>query len=310
MVTASGMAAISAALLSVLGGGGHLLVQGQLYGGTHSFVHDDLPRLGVTHDVIDVQDPASWASRLRPQTRAIYVESMTNPLLEVADHRAVVAFAREHGLVAMIDNTFATPVNFRPLALGYDLALHSATKYLNGHSDLAAGAIAGSRERVGAIHHLMAHLGGALDPHACFLLERGLKTLVLRVRAQNANAQAVAEFLAGRREVVGVNYPGLPTHPQHARARELFGGCSGMLSFELADEAAAKAWIARTTLPIHGPSLGGAETLVVRPAVTSHVGLPREERHRLGIRDGLIRVSVGIEAVEDVIADFARAFGG
>jgi cystathionine beta-lyase/cystathionine gamma-synthase len=309
MVTASGMAAISAALLSVLGDGGHLLVQGQLYGGTHSFVHEDLPRLGIAHDVIDVQDPASWAAKLRPQTRAIYVESMTNPLLEVADHRAVVAFAREHGLVSLIDNTFASPVNFRPLELGYDLALHSATKYLNGHSDLAAGAVAGSRDRVRAIHHLMAHLGGALDPHGCFLLERGLKTLVLRVRAQNANAQAVAEFLAGRREVLRVNYPGLPSHPQHARAKELFAGCSGMLSFELADEAAARAWIARTTLPIHGPSLGGPETLVVRPAATSHVGLPREDRERLGIRDGLIRVSVGIEAVEDVIADFARAFG-
>jgi cystathionine beta-lyase/cystathionine gamma-synthase len=308
LVTASGMAAISAALLSVLAEGGHLLVQGQLYGGTHSFVTEDLPRFGIAYDFIDAQDPASWRSRLRPQTRAIYVESLTNPLLQVADHRAAAAFAREHRLVALIDNTFATPVNFRPIEHGFDVVLHSATKYLNGHSDLAAGVLVASRARVREVHHLLNHLGGALDPHACFLLERGLKTLAVRVRAQNANAQRLAEFLAGRPEVVGVNYPGLAQHPQHARARELFEGFSGMLSFELASGPAAMAWISRTRLPIHAPSLGGLETLVTRPAATSHVGLSPEERERVGIRDGLIRVSVGLEAVEDVIEDFAQAF--
>jgi cystathionine gamma-synthase/cystathionine gamma-lyase/cystathionine beta-lyase len=238
----------------------------------------------------------------------VYVEAITNPLVQVADHRAIAAFAREHRLASLIDNTFATPVNFRPLEIGFDVVLHSATKYLNGHSDLAAGAIVGSRERIGKAHHLLNHLGGSLDPHACFLLERGLKTLALRVRAQNANAQRVAEFLASRREVRQVHYPGLATHPQHTRARELFAGCSGMLSFEMESGEAAVAWISRTRLPIHGPSLGGVETLVTRPAATSHVGMPREERERAGIRDGLIRVSVGIEAVEDVVDDFARAF--
>lgn len=310
LVTSSGMAAISAALLATLGGGGHLLVQDKLYGGTHSFVVEDLPRFGAAYDFIDAQDPESWSAKLRPATRAIYVESMTNPLVEVADHRAVAEFARAHGLAALIDNTFATPVNFRPLELGFDVVLHSATKYLNGHSDLAAGAVVGSRERVAAVHHLQNHLGGALDPHACFLLERGLKTLSLRVRAQNANAQRLAEFLGGRKEVVRVNYPGLARHPQHARAQELFTGCSGMLSFELASGTAASEWIARTRLAIHGPSLGGPETLVTRPAATSHVGLSPAERERAGIRDGLIRVSVGFEAVEDVIDDFAAAFAG
>jgi cystathionine beta-lyase/cystathionine gamma-synthase len=308
LVTASGMAAISAALLSVLAEGGHLLVPGQLYGGTHSFVTEDLPRLGISHDFVDAQDPGSWRARLRPQTRAIYVETLTNPLLQVADHRAAAAFAREHRLVALIDNTFATPVNFRPIEHGFDVVLHSATKYLNGHSDLAAGVLVASRERVRAVHHLLNHLGGALDPHACFLLERGLKTLALRVRAQNASALRLAEFLASRLEVVRVNYPGLPQHPQHARARELFEGFSGMLSFELGGGAAAIEWISRTRLAIHGPSLGGPETLVTRPAATSHVGLAPEERERIGIRDGLIRVSVGLEAIEDVIEDFAQAF--
>jgi cystathionine beta-lyase/cystathionine gamma-synthase len=310
VVTASGMAAISATLLSLLPDGGHLLVQDKLYGGTHSLVVDDLPRLGIGYDFIDAQDPASWRARLRPETRAVYVETMTNPLVEVADHEAVVAFAREHGLVSVIDNTFASPVNFRPIEHGYDLVVHSATKYLNGHSDLAAGVIVGPRDRVRAAHHLLNHLGGSLDPHACFLLERGLKTLVLRVRAQNANAQRLAELLAGRPEVVRVSYPGLPQHPQHERATRLFEGCSGMLSFELASGEAAIAWIARTRLPIHGPSLGGVETLVTRPVATSHAGLSPAARERVGIRDGLVRVSVGIEAIEDVIDDFARAFEG
>jgi cystathionine beta-lyase/cystathionine gamma-synthase len=308
LVTASGMAAISAALLASLADGGHLLVQDQLYGGTHSFVTEDLPRLGVSYDFIDAQDPASWRAKLKPTSRAIYVESMTNPLVQIADHRAVAAFAREHGLASLIDNTFATPVNFRPIEHGFDVVLHSATKYLNGHSDLAAGAVVGSRDRVRKVHHLLNHLGGSLDPHACFLLERGLKTLALRVRAQNANAQRLAEFLAGHPAVKRVNYPGLEQHPQHARARTLFQGCSGMLSFELENGQAAVDWIARTRLAIHAPSLGGMETLVTRPVATSHAGMSAEERRRVGIGDGLIRVSVGLESIEDVVDDFAQAF--
>jgi cystathionine beta-lyase/cystathionine gamma-synthase len=308
LVAASGMAAITAALLSALAEGGHLLVQDQLYGGTHSFVTEDLPRLGVSYDFIDAQDPPSWRAKLRPNSRAIYVEAMTNPLVQIADHAAVAAFAREHGLLSLIDNTFATPVNFRPLEHGFDVVLHSATKYLNGHSDLAAGAIVASRERVRTVHHLLNHLGGSLDPHACFLLERGLKTLALRVRAHNANAQRLAEFLAACPKVKRVNYPGLEQHPQHARARKLFQGCSGMLSFELESGPAAVEWISRTRLAIHAPSLGGMETLVTRPVTTSHVGLSPEERQRAGIGDGLIRVSVGLESVEDVIDDFAQAF--
>jgi cystathionine beta-lyase/cystathionine gamma-synthase len=304
----TGMAAVSASLLSVLGDGGHLLVQQQLYGGTHAFVVEDLPRLGIGYDFIDAQDPGSWGAKLRPTTRAVYVETMTNPLLQVADHPAVVAFAREHKLVSLIDNTFATPVNFRPIEHGFDVVLHSATKYLNGHSDLAAGAVIASRERIRSVHHLLNHLGGSLDPHACFLLERGLKTLAVRVRAQGANAQRLAEFLARRPEVKQVNYPGLEQHPQHERARRLFQGFSGMLSFELESGTAAIDWISRTRLPIHAPSLGGMETLVTRPAATSHIGLAPEERERVGIRDGLISVSVGLEAVEDVIDDFEQAF--
>ena len=308
LVTASGMAAITAAMLAVLGKGGHLLIQDQLYGGTHSFVTHDFAAFGLSYDFIAPDEPDTWKDKLRPDTRAIYVETMTNPLLEVADHRAVVAFAREHGLVSMIDNTFATPVNFRPIETGFDLSLHSCTKYLNGHNDLVAGAAIGSSEQVQRVKKRLDHLGGSLDPHACFLLERGLKTLVLRVQRQCESSLALARRLEEHPEVRRVNHPGLETHPHHARARELFAGFGGMLSFEFRRGAeAAKRFLGRVEIPINGPSLGGVETLVTRPVTTSHAGLTVEELEQAGISDALVRVSVGIEAVDDLIRDFEAA---
>jgi cystathionine beta-lyase/cystathionine gamma-synthase len=311
LVTASGMAAISTSLLTVLSAGDHLLVQDSLYGGTHGFVTEELPAFGISYDFIDAEDPGSWAGLLRERTRAIYVEAITNPLLQVADLPAVARFAREHGLVSMIDSTFASPVNFRPLEHGFDLSIHSATKYLNGHSDIVAGAVIGGGELVEKIRRKVNHLGGSLDPHACFLLHRGLKTLALRVRHQNASALAIAGFLEAAAGVSRVNYPGLASHPHHARARELFSGCGGVVSFELAGGAEAAArFIARTTLPRHTVSLGGVETLITRPALTSHFGMTAEERRRLGISDGLIRLAVGIEAAEDLVADLDQALCG
>jgi cystathionine beta-lyase/cystathionine gamma-synthase len=271
-------------------------------------ITEHFERFSLSHTFIDPHAPESWRAALRPETRAIYTESITNPTMQVIDHERVVAFAREHGLVALIDNTFATPVNFRPLELGYDIALHSATKYLNGHSDVAAGALCGRRERVAEITHLLNELGGMLDPHACFLLNRGMKTLTLRVREQNANALSLARFLAEHPAVRHVHYPGLETHPQHALAKKLFAGYGGMLSFELRGEAAAaRTFFERVTIPTVGPSLGGVETLLTRPAATSHRGLTAEARQRLGIGDGLIRVSTGIESAEDLLADFGQA---
>ena len=310
LVTASGMAAISTTLLTLLGTGDHLLAQSCLYGGTHDFLTRDFPALGISHDFIDADDPGSWEAKLRPETKAIYVETLTNPLLELADLEAVAAFARERGLVSIIDNTFATPVNFRPIEHGFDLSIHSCTKYMNGHSDIVAGAIMGRRELVERVKHKLDHLGGSLDPHAAYLLHRGVKTLWVRVRHQNESALAIAKFLASRPEIARVNYPGLPTHPRHERARRLFAGFGGMLSFELHGGVdAAKRFIAATTLPIKAPSLGGVETLLTQPALTSHAGLSREDRRRLGITDGLVRMSVGLEATEDVIEDFAAALG-
>ena len=308
LVTASGMAAISTSLLAILSAGDHLLAQDCLYGGTHDFLTRDLPAMGITYDFIDGNDPDSWKAKLRPSTRAIYVETMTNPLLQVADLRAVVSFARAHDLVSMIDNTFASPINFRPAEIGFDLSLHSCTKYLNGHSDIVAGAIIGRSRFVEKITHKLNHLGGSLDPHACFLLHRGMKTLAVRMRYQNESALEIARFLDSHQAVAQVNYPGLEHHPGHQRAKELFEGFSGMLSFELkGGMQAAERFMEKTTLPVIAPSLGGIETLLTRPATTSHSGMPPEERRRLGISDGLIRLSVGIEAPEDLIADFAQA---
>jgi cystathionine beta-lyase/cystathionine gamma-synthase len=308
LVTASGMAAISTTLLTVLSPGDHLLAQNCLYGGTHDLVTGELARLGISHDFIDGDQAESWTALLRPNTRAIYVEAMSNPLLEVVDLEAVVQFARAHRLISLIDNTFATPVNYRPLAAGFDLALHSATKYLNGHSDIVAGAVAGSAKTIERIRQRANHLGGSLDPHAAFLLKRGLKTLALRVRYQNDSTLQIAQFLAGHPEVARVNYPGLETHPQHARARRLFSGCGGVLSFELRGALSrADEFAARVRIPIVAPSLGGVHTLLTRPATTSHAGLTRTQRERLGISDSLLRLSVGIESPLDLIADLEQA---
>jgi cystathionine beta-lyase/cystathionine gamma-synthase len=308
LVTSSGMAAISTSLLTVLSVGDHLLAQDCLYGGTHDFLTRDFAALGIAFDFIPPDDPDTWRKRLRPNTRAIYVESMTNPLLQVADLKAVPNFAKEHGILSMIDNTFPSPVNFRPMEWGFDLSIHSATKYLNGHSDLVAGAVIGKVELIEKITRKLNHLGGSLDAHAAFLLHRGLKTLAVRVRHQNQSALRIASVLEQHPAVARVNYPGLESHPRHQRARELFDGFSGMMSFELKGGVdAAERFMHGVRLPVIAPSLGGIETLVTRPATTSHSGMSPEDRRRLGITDGLIRVSIGLEATDDLIEDFSQA---
>ena len=311
LVTSSGMSAISTALLTVLSTGDHLLVQDCLYGGTHDFVTKDLGTFGISYDFIDGDNPRSWKEKLRPNTKAIYVETMTNPLLQIADHGMVVEFAKQHGLISLIDNTFASPINFRPPEHGYDLSLHSCTKYLNGHSDIVAGAVIGRSELIDRVKHKLDHLGGSLDPHACSLLHRGMKTLALRVRYQNESTLKIAAFLEKHRAVEKVNFPGLEKHPQHARARDLFNGFGGMLSFELKGGVqTAKQFMKRTILPVIAPSLGGVETLLTLPSETSHSGMRPEDRKALGISDGLVRMSVGIEGTEDIIEDFQSALVG
>jgi cystathionine beta-lyase/cystathionine gamma-synthase len=308
LVTASGMAAITTTLLSLLSTGDHLLAQDCLYGGTHDFVTRILPSLGIEYDFIDPDDVSSWEARLRPRTRAIYVESLSNPLLGVADLENVVEFARAHNLVSIVDNTFTSPVNYRPPERGFDLSLHSGTKYLNGHSDIVAGAVIGRADLLDRIKRQLDLLGGSLDPHAAYLLHRGIKTLGLRVRHQNQSALRIAQFLEDHPAIQKVHYPGLESHPHHSRARSLFDGFGGMLSFELrGDLDAAERLLRRLTLPVVAPSLGGVETLITRPATTSHAGMSAQDRLRLGITDGLVRLSVGIEATDDLLSDFDGA---
>jgi len=308
LVTASGMAAISTTLLTLLSTGDHLLAQDCLYGGTYDFVTRDLEKFGISFDFIEGNNPDSWKSKLRLTTKAIYVEAISNPLMRVPDLDAVVSFARAQHLVSVVDNTFASPINYRPPEHGFDLSLHSATKYLNGHSDIVAGAVIGPSKLVEQVTHRLNHLGGSLDPHAAFLLHRGVKTLAVRVKQHNTNAQQIAEFLEQQPKILRVNYPGLKSHPQHARASKLFDGYGGMMSFELKGGVkAAESFMHNTKLPVIAPSLGGVETLLTRPAVTSHSGMTSKDREKLGITEGLIRLSVGIEAVEDLIADFRQA---
>ena len=309
MVASSGMAAISTTLLSLLAKGDHFLLQECLYGGTHDFVTKDLPALGIEYDFIDASDPSSWESKLRKNTKAIYVETIANPLMGVPELAAIVDFARSHKIVSMIDNTFASPINFRPAEMGFDLSLHSCTKYLNGHSDIVGGACIGKATLVKNATRKLNHLGGTLDPHAAFLLHRGMKTLALRVRQQNESALKIANFLEKHAAIGGVNYPGLESHPGHARAAKWFDGFGGMLSFELKEHDAqiTDQFLKALQLPICAPSLGGVESLITRPATTSHLGLSKADRKKIGISDALVRFSTGIEATEDLIEDFDQA---
>ena len=310
LVTGSGMTAITGALLSVLKPGDHLLAQNSLYGGTHSFVTSLMADFDIAVTFIDAHAPDTWSQHLRPQTRAVYVESITNPLLHVCDLDGIIEFARDRELVSLIDNTFATPFNYRAVEAGFDLSLHSATKYLNGHSDIVAGAILGRKDLVEKAGKTLKHLGGSLDPHACFLLHRGLQTFGLRMRQHNQNALELARFLAAHSAVHHVYFPGLVTHPQHARATQLFAGYGGMVAIELnGGLEAAEACIRRLKIPIYAPSLGGVESLITRPVISSHAGLTPAERAEAGIRDDLLRISVGCESPDDLKQDFAQALG-
>ena len=308
LVASSGMAAITTTLLTILSNGDHLLIQDCTYGGTHSFVTHEFARYGIAYDIIDSTDPSTWKSKLRPNTKAIYVEAIANPVMSVSDLAAAADFAKEHGLVSMVDNTFASPMNFRPAEWGFDLSLHSCTKYMNGHNDIVAGAVIGRAELVEQVRLNLNHLGGSLDPHACFLLHRGMKTLALRVRHQNVSALAIARFLDEHPAIAGVNYPGLIGNPHHARAAEFFDGFGGMLSFNLEGGArAAERLLDGVELPVIAPSLGGVDSLMTLPALTSHRLLSPQERARIGIGDGLVRMSVGIEATDDLIEDLQQA---
>ena len=308
VATSSGMAAVTTILLSLMRAGDHLLASDCLYGGTHDFLTGHAAGLGWSYSFVDAGRPETWAAARTERTKVFLVETITNPLMRVGLLDQVADFGQREGIVTVIDNTFASPVNFRPLQAGFDVVFHSATKYLGGHSDLVAGAVMGGTDVIERVRKTLNLFGGSLDPHAGFLLARGIKTLALRVQAQNANALALARFLAEHPAVAAVNYPGLASHPDHAHAAKLLSGFGGMLSLRLhGGEQAAQALLDAVTLAYVAPSLGGVETLITRPAATSHAGMSRADRDRLGITADLIRISLGIEGTQDLVGDFAQA---
>ncbi len=308
LVTSSGMSAITTALLTFLKAGDHLLAHNTLYGGTANFVNNELPRYGIERDLIDATNPSDWDSKLKPNTKVIYVETITNPIMDVPELGKIVEFAKTHELISMIDNTFASPVLYCPVVQGFDLSLHSCTKYINGHSDIVAGAVIGSADYLGQVTKKLNHLGGSLDSNACFLLHRGVKTLALRMNKQCENAMLIAPFLENHPQLKKVNYPGLESNSSFERAKEHLCGFGAMLSFEIdGDVDQADQFINHLQYAIKAPSLGGVETLVTRPVTTSHALMDKAERKVAGISDTLIRYSVGIEAADDLIADLQQA---
>ena len=307
VVTASGMAAISSAVLAVVKAGEEVIATRQLYGGTYRLMRDVLPRLGIR--VRHVETDLEGVERLiNSQTRALYVETPTNPTLRIVNLRKAVGLARRFRLVSLIDNTFGTPILQKPLEMGFDLVLHSATKYLGGHSDLIAGAVVGSQKLIDRVRHMVIHLGGSMDPGAAYLLIRGIKTLEVRVRRQCDNAMAVARFLSRHPKVARVHYPGLPSHPDHRLAKGQMRGFGAMLSFDLKGGlAAARRFCDRVRVFLLAASLGGVESLVVLPIYTSHYRMNRRELEAAGVQPGTVRVSVGLEDPNDLIEDLKQS---
>lgn len=304
----SGMAAISTAVLQVMGEKGHLLSVRDIYGGTHSLFSTILPRAGHEVTFFDRSRTRFLGEHLRKNTRAVYVETPTNPTLDIYDIRQIFEFAHDNGLVTIIDNTFPTPINMRPATFGADVVLHSATKYLSGHSDVIAGMVAGKKEHVAGIREMMTVLGGSMEPFTAFLTERGMKTLELRVNRSNENAMALAEYLGGHRRISRVLYPGLETHEGHEIASGLMSGFGGVVSFEVRGrrEEARKVMKSMKIAKV-AASLGGVESLVTMPIETSHRQLSPVDLQTRGISDTLIRMSVGIEDEGDLIEDVSRA---
>jgi len=307
VVTSSGMAAISHALLSVLKHGDELISTAQLYGGSYRLMRDVFPDLGITVHRVGM-DLAGIEKLVTPKTKALYVETPTNPTLRLVDIAKAVAFAKKHQLVSIIDNTFATPVLQNPLALGYDMVVHSATKALAGHSDLIAGVVAGSKQYLERVRHMVIYLGGSMDPGAAFLLIRGIKTLGVRVERQCKNAMAVAEFLEKHPKVARVHYPGLPSHPDHKLAKKQMRDFGSMLAFDLKGGLpAARDFCDRVKLFLLAASLGGVESLVILPIYSSHYNMSEDELRSAGVSPGTVRVSIGLEDSGDLVADLQQA---
>jgi cystathionine beta-lyase/cystathionine gamma-synthase len=308
---ASGMGATALAHLAVLRPGDHLISSTWIYGGTQKLFDQELGRYGIDVTYVSPDQPRLWRKSIRKATRAIFVETPTNPLMRVIDLGPIAYAAEEHGLALLVDATFASPINYRPLEHGADVVITSATKYLNGHSDVIAGAVGGSASFVEEVIRLMRLWGQAIDPHAAWLIDRGMRTLALRMERHNSNGMAVAQWAEQDAGISKVHYPGLPSHPDHAHAKTVLAGFGGMVGLELKGGAkAAERMLKRLKLVTHAPSLAGVETLVSEPRLTSHKGIGAEGRTKIGIPDGFLRLSCGIEDGADIIADLEQGLKG
>ena len=312
LALASGMAAISAAVFSLVKSGEHIVAPASGYATTANFLRHIGERFGIETTFVDARDAANYAAAVKPNTKLLWVETPSNPVLQITHIAAVAATAREYDINTVVDNTFATPVNQRPLELGADAVVHSATKYLGGHSDLTAGVIVGSSEIVEAARQgPNKFYGGNIAPQVAWLVLRGIKTLALRMERHNSNAYAIANMLSEHPAVTAVFYPGLKSHYNHdIAAEQMLGGFGGMIGFDLGTVEAGKAFVNRLRLCTLATSLGGVETIIQHSASMTHAAIPLEERLKAGISDGLLRLSVGIEDVEDIAADISQALGG
>jgi len=308
LVLSSGMGATACAMLALLRSGDHLVSSSWIYGGTRKLYTEDLVGMGIEVTLVNPLEPRAWRKALKKNTRAIFLESPVNPTCRVLELSSLQNLAHNEGIALVVDSTFASPVNFRPIEHGVDVVIHSATKFLNGHHDILAGVVCGNEPFIDEVRRKMMVWGQAPDPFACWLLERGLKTLDVRVKRQNENAMQIAEWCSKRPEIAKVHYPGLPSHPDHEIAKSLLDGFGGMLGIEIKGAGPAAMRFAQALkLFAYAASLGGVDSLVIEPRYSSHEHMSSEERARIGIPDGFLRMSIGIENVEDLIADIEQA---
>lgn len=308
LVLSSGMGATACAMLALLRPGDHLISSSWIYGGTRKLFTEDLMGMGIEVSFVNPLEPRAWRKGLKKNTRVIFLESPVNPTCRVLELSSLQSLAHAQGIALVVDSTFATPVNFRPIEHGVDVVIHSATKYLNGHHDILAGVVCGNEPLIDEVRRKMMVWGQAPDPFACWLLERGLKTLDVRVKRQNENAMRVAEWCTTRPEIAKVHYPGLPDHPDHEIAKSILDGFGGMMAIELEGGGpAALKFVRKLQVFTYAASLGGVDSLVIEPRFSSHEHLTPEERRKMGIPDGFLRVSIGIEDAEDLIADIEQA---
>ena len=307
---ASGMAAISTVMMGLLSNGDHVVASPDVYGGTYGLMTEELPRFGINVSMADMQDPASYEAAIQDNTKMLYIETLSNPVLKVCDIEAMAAIARKHNLLLVIDNTFTSPWGCQPIEMGCDLVIHSTTKYLGGHSDIVGGAVVGRKDLIAELFPKKIHFGGSPDPHACYLLERGMRTLSARMPIHCANALEIAKRLESHPMISSVIHPSLPNHPDHETAKRTMPKGTGMLAFVVdgGDDAALK-FMRGLKLIFEATSLGGVESLIECPFNSSHMSIPQDVRHAAGVVPGFVRVSIGIEDVEDLWEDITQALG-